>query len=84
MRSRNGMDWLGPWAENSRTDHNCLVDDRFATRLLIAFEFYVHVITISPRRTRWRINEGGPAVYGGGGSGEERIASQSTRDSPNG
>ena len=77
-QSRNGMDWLGPWAENSRTDHDGLVGDRFTTRLLIASEFYVHVITASPRRARWRSNEGGPAGYGSGRSVEERTTTIET------
>jgi hypothetical protein len=66
MWSKNGICWLGLHAENSETDHNCLVGDRLTTRLLIASEFYVHVMASHC------------VVYGGrrtrgddGGSGEE-------------
>ena len=44
MWSGNGMGRLDLHVENSETDHDCLVGDRFTTRLLIASEFYVHVI----------------------------------------
>lgn len=44
MWSESGLGWQNLQAESAETDHNCLVGDRFTTRLLITPEFYVHVI----------------------------------------
>ena len=53
------------------TDHNCLVRNRFTTRVLVAPEFYVHVMATRSRRLRWRSNEERPTVCDGGGSEQE-------------
>ena len=36
MWSESGLGWRGLQAENTETDHNSLVGDRFTTRLLVA------------------------------------------------
>ena len=52
MWSESGLGWRGLQTESTETDHNGLVGDRFTTRLLIAPEFYVHVIASLPYRVR--------------------------------
>jgi len=52
------MGWLGLHVQNSETDHDCLIGDRFTTWLLIASEFYVHGIASLLYRIRWRGEEG--------------------------